>query len=196
MQGTTEQRITTVGRPIFFDAADEAAYYAGNLDVQDEVGRTRTDRFGGIQNILDLARWSDETSTLREQIAIELAVEPESALGDDIRVILRVERLMQPRLNAPPDLRAALVEIVGNLGVDTIELADGWVLVRLEYDDPGLGTVAQELEFDQAGYLRATRSIALEPMPDWPVPPGTVIAQTNWSRPHAVDGAGVLPPGR
>jgi len=196
VQGATEQRITTVGPPVFFDTADEAAYYAGNLDVQDEVGETRTERLGDIQNIPDLTEWSEQTSTLRRQIATELAEEAEPDLGDDIRVVLRVERLMHPRLNAAPDLRAALIEIVGSLDVETMQLADGWVLVRLEYEDAALGTVAEELEFDRAGYLRTRRSIALDPSPNWPVPPGTVIAQSTWSRAYVVDGAGVLPSSR
>lgn len=196
VQGATEQRTTTVGTPTFFDAADEAAYYAGGIDVQDGVGETRTDRLGDIQNVPDITRWSDDTAKLRDQIATELAKEPEPVLDDDIRLILLVEELMHPRLNAPPNLRAALIEIVGSMDVDTTELADGWVLVRLEYDDPALGAVAQELEFDGAGYLRARRSIALEPGSIWPIPPGTTIAQSTWSRPYVVDGAGIYPEGR
>jgi hypothetical protein len=54
----------------------------------------------------------------------------------------------------------------------------------------------QELEFDKAGFLRASRLIALEPGPDLPVPSNTVIAQATWSRPYVVDGPGLLPSDR
>jgi len=196
VQGATEQRDTTVGRPTFFNSAHETAYYAGGLDLEDGVGQTRTDRHGDVSHLPDITKWSDDPATLRDQLAAELADDVDPVLDEDVRLILLVEELLDPSLNAPPLLRAALIEVVGSRGFDTTDMPDGSVLVSVAYEDPGLGSLVQELEFDEAGFLRASRLIAIEPGPDLPVPADTAIAQSTWSRPYIVDGPGVLPADR
>ncbi len=196
VQGATELRVTTVGTPSFFDTDDEAAYYAGGLDLDDEVGKTRTERFGDVANVTDITKWSDDPATLRDQLGAELAKAVDPVLGEEVRLILLVEELLVPSLNAPPQLRAALIEIVGSRNFDTSKLADGSVVVSVAYEDLGLGKLLQELEFDSEGYMRGSRLIALEPGPALSLPPDTVIAQSTWSRPYVVDGPGILPADR
>ncbi len=197
VQGAVEETATTVRSATFFDRDLEAAYYAAGLDIDDGVGETTTRRVSDIANVKDVTKWSGDTSTLRRQIDAELATAIDPVLDEDIRTLRLVQELMDPRLNAPPALRAALIEIVGGLDLETAELADGSVLVAVEYEHPGIGSFLQEMEFDTAGYLRVSRLIAVEFEPPLPgVPLRTVVDQAVWSRPSVVDAAGDFPKSR
>ncbi len=197
VHGAVEETTTTVRSATFFDPDVEAAYYAAGLDIEDGVGETTTRRVSDIASVKDITKWSGDTSTLRRQIDTELATAIDPVLDEDIRTLRLVQELMDPRLNAPPALRAALIEIVGGLDVETTELADGSVQVAVEYEHPGIGSFLQELEFDSAGYLRVSRLIAIELEPALPgVPRRTVVDEALWSRPSVVGAAGDLPKSR
>ena len=194
VQGGIEERRTTVNQATFFDSELEDAYYAAGRDTEDGIGETFTTRHD-IPTVYDITNLSDDPSILREQIADELATSRHPDRGEDILQLLEIEQLLDPRFNAPPALRAALIEIVGSSDVATTKLADGSVRVSLPYEERGNGTLVQELEFDMAGYLRVSRLTAADPGPTLPVPPGTVIELSTWSRPGVVDAPGEFPAG-
>jgi len=192
-RGTTEQTRTRVGTPLFFDAESEKAYYAAGLDVADNVGETSIQLLGDVANVLDISRWSDDLATLRKQIDAELGPNGEVGLVTADRMIDFVAELLNPSLNAPPPLRAALLEVLGGLDVETTSLANGGVRVTVRFEQAEAGTIDRQLDIGKDGRLRARRQILVEPSADFPIPAGTVTAESIWSHPTIVDGPGAFP---
>ncbi|MCP3974788.1 MAG: hypothetical protein GY720_09870 [bacterium] len=180
--GTTEERRVTVHYPSFFDETSEDAYYAVGEDLGDRVGETYTEALGNIPNQENAASWPTDVDALRDQLELE----------DESRTVEEIQQLLDPTLNAPPALRAALIEVLGGLDVTT-EMIGDVVRVTLRAHEPGLGLVLRELDLDSAGFMTRAAITVLEPATQFLVPAGTVISLETFSRPFIVDGPGVLP---
>ncbi|NND01912.1 MAG: hypothetical protein HKN91_03925 [Acidimicrobiia bacterium] len=191
----SKQITTTIGTPIFFDTKERTAYYAAGIDESDGVGTTTTEDFVNIPGLLEPDRWSTDVDVLRQQVAAELAVQGATTSNEDARMLAFVTQLLDPNLNPSPQLRAAIIELIGGLNVTTVMLPSGFVNVTLEYADPVYGSVRHEMELDEAGNLRATRIVVLAPGPDVAIPAGTVIEMTDWSVAAIVDSPGSIPAG-
>ena len=194
VQGDALLETRLVTAPQFFSAADEEKYYTFGADVTDRVGEVVTTPVTGIQNQFDIAKLSTDTDELLEQIYAELGQDPDWSPADEARTFDFVGQLMDPRLNPPPMLRAALIEVIGLLDVTTEMQPDGGVVASLEYDDAAIGRVLDTLGFDAAGYLVVYRSSVLATAPGVDTPPG-LWAELRFSRPAIVDSPGERPPG-
>lgn len=191
-QGDSELETRLVNRPRFFSATDEDSYYASGRDEIDRVGESITTPLTGIRNPVDINGLATDTRRLREQIYAELGKDPDWTVEDEARTFVFVAQLMNPRLNAPSKLRAALIEIVGSLDVTSVREPNGDVTVSLQHEDEGVGAVLEQLEFDSAGYLIAYRTTVLETAPGVEAPAG-LWTELVFSRPALVDEPGVLP---
>lgn len=181
------------GSPRFFNPADEAAYYAAGQDVIDMIGEVRTTSLSDIPNNSTLRGLSNDMMVLREQIFAALSADPEWTPENEAAIVNHIANLLNPRLNAPPQLRAALIEIVGTLDVTTKPTDQGHTVAVLDFQSE-LGAERLELEFDAAGYLVVYRTTLVEPGPGIDEP-GGLSSELRYSRPSVVAAAGEFPDG-
>ncbi len=191
-RNNAQERQVTVGTPTFFSAAEEETYYASGEDLVDRVGETFTERLADIANVEDISKWSADVDELREQLEAELSLGGGEGLADQVRGFEMIVQLMMPDLNAPPELRAALLEVLATLDITT-EMRGDSVRVSLEAHESGLGLVLRELDLDSEGFIVRAAVTVLEPARQFDVPAGTVISLDTFSRPSVVDGPGVFP---
>ena len=181
---------THTAPPIFADAASEAAYYAAGLDDDDGVGQTITLIETDIPNAPSVRNLSTNADDLRRQIFSELGQNPDWTPDDEARILEHVAQLMDPALAAPPPLRAALLEIIAGLDVETAITGGGGVAVELAYSDGGAEYLL-EVEVDEAGFIRLYRTTLISAA-DGKKSPG-LIEELIYSRPRVAPGAGVVP---
>ena len=110
---------------------------------------------------------------------------------NEAAIVNHIANLLNPRFNAPPELRAALIEIVGTLDVTTRATDQGHTVAALDSKSE-LGTERLELEFDSAGYLMVYRMTLVEPGPGIDQPAG-LSTELRYSRPSVVAAAGEFP---
>lgn len=192
VRGTAHEQLVTVGSPTFFNPAHEEEYYASGQAAADRVGETYVERLGDAANIEDISRWSADVDVLRDQLDAELSLGGGDGLADQVRSFEAIVQLMGPDLNAPPELRAALIEVLATLDITTEMVGDS-VRVTLQSDEVGRGLVRRELDIDTEGFMVRTAVTVVEPSSEFPVPAGTVISLESFSRPSIVDGPGVFP---
>jgi hypothetical protein len=182
----------TVGTPVFFDPEIEAAYYQAGLDAADRVGETFDTAFEGHLDKADPNDWSTDPDELLSQLMLgaERSQAPEPL---DVRIIGEAEDIMEPGVLAPPDLRAAIIEVIATLDVETTKAPNGDVVAAITYGDPFYGTVERTWTFDASGYLVRIQYRTLTGFEDGGVPPDTLFVDIEWSRPAFVPEAGVEP---
>jgi hypothetical protein len=189
-QYTEERRLA--GPPTFTDPTAEAYYYASGRDVAEGIGKTRTVIVEQTLGDVDVSALSTDVEALREQIIAGLPQNAEAMPDREVRIVDKVTELMDPRHMAPPELRAALLEILAELDVTSQLGADGSVFVEVMYSDTTGTQFLQELEFDAGGYLRVDRFTLLS-APEGVDAPEGLVSEFKYSRPTIVDGSGVLP---
>ena len=181
---------TNTGAPIFTDEVAEAAYYAAGLDIDDGVGQTISLIEADIPNVPDIEDLSTDREELRRQIFSELSENPDWTPDNEARILEHIAQLMDPVLAAPPQLRAALLEIVAGLEVETAVLATGGVAIEQAYSDGGIDYLL-EIEVDEAGFIRLYRT-TITAAPDGIESPG-LIEELIYSRPQLAPEPGVAP---
>jgi hypothetical protein len=189
-EDTVYRKVTTEA-PVFFDPDQERVYYAAGLDHADGVGQTRTETAGKIANQLDLASWDTDPEILRDQIDERLSESP-SGLSHAAQVFQFVLRLLGPEVQAPPLLRAALLEVLNTVSPNVERVSNGNISVSVKYVHP-VGDVTEIAIFDQTGYLAERILVANVLVPDLGAPSGTVIGRETLSAPVVVSAAGIRP---
>jgi hypothetical protein len=144
--------VTTAGEPVFFDDATEGAYLASGGRSLDQVGATIVERFTDVDDPIADTPWPLDSDELRT------AMEQALAQGADTRDLdiqlfdLAVDIL---RTAIDPQLRAAIIEVLAGLDLDSVEPhPDGTVTLtivdhttpatRLSATITGDGTLAAE----------------------------------------------------
>lgn len=184
----------TVGTPIFFDPSTEENYYQSGFDELDRVGETYDVPQDGFVDPENTSLWSTDPAELRDQL--EAAAESSHASSSlDRRIIDVAEDLLRPAVLAPPQLRAALIEVIAGLNVDVDRIPDGNVLASVEYDDEFYGTVAYTLTFNPDGYLVKSTEVTLSGSVDGSIPPNTTYVEVELAPPLFVDQPGEIPGG-
>lgn len=191
VSGMSELRERTVAAPTFFSAADEEAYYASSLPESEGVGETRTVSLDGIPNENSLDGLSTDTARLWDQIIEELSVDDDFTKDNEVRILEHVAQLMNPRFNASPEMRGALLEVLGRLDVFTSKTPGGGVTLLLSYEDE-FGAFEQTLEFDSEGYLVRDLLTLTDTFGPDQTPIG-LVHDIRYSRPTVVAEPGVLP---
>jgi len=191
-QGDTVRLETTVGRPVFFDSESEEFYYSNGLDVADSVGETRVDVFEGVANQIDPQAWSTDPDELALQMRRAAEDDP-AEVPVEVKMLELAEELLAPHLLATPALRAALMDVLGTLGLDQTQLEDGRVAASVTYERIGFGTVTTELVFDGRGYLVERSSVTITGDERSGLPPGTVYNLLTQSPPAIVAEPGIRP---
>jgi hypothetical protein len=178
------------GIPTFFDADMEELYYESGMSDLDRVGETFDLAMEGRLEREDPDLWSTDPDELEEQL-MAAALRSQTAAPLDIRLIEVAESLMSPQVLAPPQLRAAIIEVIATLDVETTKGANGEVLVSVTFDEDYAGTVVATWTFDADGYLTHLQRQTLTGFGTFP--PGTTYLDVTWSRPAFVAEAGVEP---
>lgn len=191
-QTDTVQLTTTVGEPVFFDPAVEAAYYAAGLDTGDQVGQTRTETFTGVSNQLDPTRWSTDPEILTEQLQQAAENNPRS-LPIEVEILELAYQLLEPQLLAPPQLRAAIIEVIASLDLEQTRLPDGQVTAAITYQRPAFGTVTLTLTFDPAGHLIKREAVTTTGLAAAEIPPDTTYELVEQTPPAIVNDPGTRP---
>jgi hypothetical protein len=191
-QDGTEQTTTTVGRPIFFSPEDEATYYDNGLDKNDAVGESRTLTLTGIVNEAGETDWSTDPDRLRIQMR-DAAEADHFQAPLDVRTVDLAAEILDPRLVAPPALRAAVLDVLATLDLDQRQLDGGGVSASVTYEDHYYGTAILELIFDGEGHLVGRRETTTTGSIDGVVPPGTTTTDITYSPPAIVSAPGIRP---
>jgi hypothetical protein len=179
----------TVGAPVFFDDEVGAAYAASDLAASDGVGTTEVSEFTPEVTVLGVRNWPTDPDALRNAMAAYAsnqgrAIPQEAALVELAGNLLRAT-------GAAPELRAAVIEVLDDLGVDVTGRSDGTgVAVALEYEDELRSRLI--LEFDDDANLVRDRLVWLEDAPLYGVPAGTAFFDTQLS-PSRVVGSRTQP---
>jgi hypothetical protein len=178
--------MASIGEPVFFDQSTEAAYLAGGGRSLDQVGEIIVERFTDVDDPIADTDWPTTGAELR--IAMEHAL----AQGADTRRLdvelfdLAIDIL---RSATEPHLRAAVIEVLAGLDLDTIEpQPDGTVTLSIvDHTAPSTrhtATIAGD------GTLAAETVILLEDA--YGIPANSVITTTIHQTPQIVN---QLPPG-
>ncbi len=175
---------TTPLAPTFFDPLVEEAYMAAGMDHRDAIGTSVVEQFDGISDPLLTKDWPVDPAELRRAMDVYL-----SSSGDDRPVavdLLDLASQMLREVSRPPQLRAALLEVLAQLPLENLVPA-GVGLFSF-----GL-TFRQELRrrmvvsFDSEGNLVTDSVTLLEPDAQLQVPAGTAIALGRYELPQTVD---------
>ena len=191
VSGMSELRERTVMAPTFASAADEEAYYASGLPGSEGVGETRSLSVDAIPNEASLDGLSTDPARLWDQVIEELTVDDEFTEDNEARILEHVAQLMSPRLNAPPAMRGALLEVLGRLDVSTARTPSGGVTLLLSYEDD-FGAFEQTLEIDGEGYLVRELLVLTDTFGPDQAPTG-LLHDIRYSRPAVVAELGVMP---
>jgi hypothetical protein len=192
-QDDTEVVHTTYGEPTFFDSASEETYYRLGLDRSDQVGETVEQNLGDISGQPVLADWSTDPATLLDQLN-EAAARDHGTDPREVKILSMSAQLLAPRLNPPPALRAAVLDVLARLSLESAPTAEGGVSVAVTYD-AYFGSTMLRITFDDAGYVVAREETLLDGSTDYNIPPGTVIDHMTQSRPMMTATPGVVPGG-
>ena len=193
VQGAFVEERRTTGTPIFRDPEFAAVYYAEGGDAADGVGETRRKVVATSPRVADvISGLSTDVDELRDQIYEELSQDPLWTPDDQGRILEHISQLLEPQIFAPPELRAALLEILAGLDVATVEATDGSATVALAFTEAAGGDYIVELEFDSQGFLRLYRRTLRKAPPGFEHLEG-IADELEFSRPAIVDGPGVLP---
>ncbi|MGA9598569.1 MAG: hypothetical protein WBV06_20605 [Acidimicrobiia bacterium] len=191
-QGQTVESKTSVGEPIFFSPEDKATYYDNGVDQIDAVGQTRTQTLTGVADWVGETDWSIDP----DQLAIQMREAAEADHGEqpiDVKMMNLAARILDPKLVAPPALRAAVLDVLGTLDLDQARLDGGRVSASTTYEDRYYGTVTMELVFDGDGYLVSRQETTTTGDREGSIPPGTSYATITYSPPVSVSAPGVRP---
>jgi hypothetical protein len=183
-QGDFEQSTTTVGTPIFFDPEAEVSYYAHDWDKADRVGETFTEQFTGITNELSDINWPANPRELRNALDdyLRQGTINHSMDIETIELAMNVLHLTNPS----PELRAAILDVIGQLPVQLINQSpDGSITLAISYDHPAL--IEETFTLNPAGYLIAQRQTYLEPAAELGIPAGTTVWDATYTVPTIVD---------
>ena len=194
VSGTSQAERRTVLSPEFDTEADSIMYFASNLPESDRVGETTSQQFTDITEQVNIASLSTDPATLRKQILDELRQNPDFTEEDEAAIAGHVAQILSPRFNAPPDLRAALIEILGSLDVETTMMGIDGVRVTLVYREDGILDWQQDYELDSNGFLRRDRLILLGHATGIDVELG-LKGDIRYSPPEVVPGKFVFPAG-
>lgn len=174
----------TVDDPMFFDAATEAAYYASNLHLHDRVGETTEEQFVDVRDPVTEVDWPTDPALLRESMEDHVVGE-----GDVRPVEVRIFDLAADLLrenNVPPDLRAALLEVLARLPIELVERhPDGSATFSISYQKP-LAT-RDTKTFSAEGYLLAESSALLQEDAESGIPMDTIVESARYSIPKVVE---------
>lgn len=192
-QGDTVVLRTVYGQPGFFDADAEKTYYRLGFDRSDEVGETVEQNLGGISNQVVLDEWSTDPAELRTQLT-DAAIRDHGTDPRNIKILSMSGELLTPHLNPSPALRAAVLDVLARLGLETERTDGGRVSISATYD-AYYGSTMLRLTFDDAGYLVEREEILLDGSTEYNIPPGTVIDHRAQGRPVITDEPGVVPAG-
>lgn len=184
----SELRRTTAHPPLFESVDDERAYYASDLPASDGIGETRTLSLTDILNETKIDRLSYDPGELWQQLFTG-----DAAANEEAAALEHIAQLLRPRHNASPSLRAALIEVMGRLDVQTRPSADGGAVIVQFYED-AFGSYEQTLRLDAHGYLTQNLLILRESFVDPDFPTG-VVQDISYSRPLVVAEPGQLPAG-
>jgi hypothetical protein len=172
--------VTTVGDPVFFDDTTEAAYHAGSGRSLDQVGDTILERFTDVDDPIADTAWPTTADELRT------AMEQALAQGADTRSLdvqlfdLTVDIL---RSAIDPQLRAAIVEVLAGLDLDSIEpQPDG--SVTLSIVDHSVPATRLTATISPQGALAAETVVSLQDA--FGIPAGTPITTATHQSPQVV----------
>jgi len=189
--GMSELRQRTAHRPEFSSSSDEEVFYTSELAAAEGIGETLTQPLNDIPNEESLEGLSTNPDRLWNRIVDRLSVDPDFAEDDEARIFEHVAQLLGPRLNAPPALRGALLEVLGQLDVITSKTPDGGVVVSQSYSND-FGAYEQMLEIDKAGHLIRDTLILTAAYGSGDIPVG-VIQDIRYSGPAVVAEPGSFP---
>lgn len=105
---------TTVAEPVFFTTEANDAYYQTGLDRIDRVGETYTETFSGVLGLLDEREWPTDPAELSHTIRSLPGISSDADIID-VAIDLIRESL------APPELRAAVLELMATLNLRLVE---------------------------------------------------------------------------
>ena len=178
-QGTVRDQVTN-HEARFFSAADEEAYYAAKLNEGDRLGETVVNTQQDSNSILDEQDWPTDASELEKVIRSEV--------GDDESAVLEksLQFLRAPLL--PPELRAAVLEVIAELDLELVEEAgDGGGTFAIEYEIEEVGPRRLVFTLNAEGYLVFEELVAVDGYPEEGVPAGTADNRATYTVPSLVD---------
>jgi hypothetical protein len=135
---------TTVGIPEFFDPSHQRAYYAAGLDEADQIGQTIVEQFVNVTDPIIETEWPTNPDDLLQAME-ELIGENDRTQSIPSDLFLLAADLLR-ETNPSPQLRAAVLEVLGELPLDvqergqlsiTISLLDGDRQLTMELSDQG-----------------------------------------------------------
>ena len=176
-QGTVRLRTHNLP-PVFFSAADEAAYYTAGLDQGDHIGETIVKTQPDTNRILDERDWPTDP--------VELEATIRSMVGEvDGDVLQECLGLIREPL-IPPELRTAVLRVIAGLDLELVdESPDGAGTFSVELDE----SMRQTFTIDPTGHLIFEEVVLVDGYPDRGVPPGTAEYTANYTVPRLVDSA-------
>ncbi len=192
IQGDFQLMRETVGEPIFFDEAMERVFYESGLAAFERSGEPVETAHEGYAPPEDPAQWSTDVDALRGQLeaVAELA---QNGLPLEQRIVNVAFGLLLPETQASPAQRAAVIEVVASLDVETEKLADGNVSLSISYEDEYYGAVIESWTIDGSGYLVGATLVTLNGPIDGSLPAGTAFSDIVWSTPQVAEEAGLVP---
>ncbi len=175
---------TTYGDPAFFDAAAEAAYEAVGMAERDQIGQTVVSEYRSTDSILDQRAWPSDPGALL--VALRSQVSSEGNPIAETAAIVELAAELLSETNAAPGLRAAVIEVLDELGLEVVERSNGAaVVVGVEYVDTV--PVRRELVFDGDANLVAERVVLIDGDSSVGIPAGAVLEQSTFEPVRTVD---------
>lgn len=177
--GTVQIR-TTAHDPIFFEARDQAVYFAAGIDQQDQIGETITTAISDP----DRKDWPTDPTELDEAIRADMVSDrglPETVEYLDVALDIVREPLTSP------ELRANTLRLIGGLrGLDVAPGAGGQSVFFVDYEEQGVEK-RFEFAFDADGYFSLEQITALTADTTYGIPAATVVFRADYSPPALVD---------
>jgi hypothetical protein len=175
---------TTVGEPTFFDSSHERAYYAAGLDAADQIGKTIVEQFADVTDPIIETDWPINSHDLLQAME-EFIGESGEVQSSPADIFLLAADLLR-ETNPPPELRAAVLEVLSDLPLDVEHHGQLSTTVSLIDSDRQL-----TMELSHVGALIAETITLVNEDPEHGIPAGTVLTDVHYHLPEVVD---ELPP--
>lgn len=182
--GDTLHSVSLTPPPTFFDPPDESAYYEAGLDQIDQIGETVTDTFTGVRTLLDEQDWPIDPDQL--EASLRAALPEETERSEDVELLdLAVDLLRLP--DAAPELRSALLQVIGRLDLNLVERRDdGGAVLSVAYDLPT--TTEFEVVIGGDGQLVSETTTLTNGDATLGIPAGTVVESVIYGPVVVTDG--------